>query len=210
MTNSISTLFKEMLLAFFAISSTQVFGGLPKGGSKLKKPNAAPSFSARDVYNSPIKLSNFAGKKVLLSFYRNVGCPVCNLRFHELEKESALFKGKGLVVLAVYESSAAHMQSYVENENFYTKLIPDSSLELYSLYKVEKSMGKVMKGMFHGAMTKMNMGKKLFKNKIDQDGSKSRIGADFLIDENGNILEAYYGKYLGDHLPVENIKSFLQ
>jgi hypothetical protein len=66
-----------------------------------------------------------------------------------------------------------------------------------------------MKGMFHGAMGKMKEGKKLFKKKIKQDGTANRISADFLIDENGNVASAYYGKYIGDHLPIDSIKQFL-
>ena len=68
----------------------------------------------------------------------------------------------------------------------------------------------MMKGMFHGAMGKMNKGKQLFSKKIKQDGSMSRIGADFLIDEDGKIKKAYYGKYLGDHIPLSDIKEFLK
>jgi hypothetical protein len=70
-------------------------------------------------------------------------------------------------------------------------------------------MGKVFKGLFHGAFKKMNKGKKLFRNKIELDGTTDRIGADFLIDENGLVNTAYYGKYLGDHLPIDAIKKFI-
>jgi len=58
--------------------------------------------------------------------------------------------------------------------------------------KTERSAGKLMKGMFYGAMSKMKEGKKLYKTKIKQNGNTNRIGADFLIDENGKILTAYY------------------
>jgi hypothetical protein len=33
--------------------------------------------------------------------------------------------------------------------------------------------------------------------------------ADFLIDEHGNIVEAYYGGDAGDHLAFERIELFL-
>jgi len=71
-------------------------------------------------------------------------------------------------------------------------------------------MGKVLKGMFHGAMGKMNNGKKLFKKKMKQDGHMNRITADFLIDENGKIVTSYYGKFVGNHLPIESIKEFIK
>ena len=33
--------------------------------------------------------------------------------------------------------------------------------------------------------------------------------ADFLIDEQGYIVEAYYGEDAGDHIPFERIEQFL-
>jgi peroxiredoxin Q/BCP len=177
---------------------------------KITKLQAAPTFTINDVNRATVNLADFKGKKVLLTFYRNVGCPICNLRFHELQEQANYFKSKGLVVLAVYESSAENMKQYLEGENPYAIMIPNPDQSLYQLYNIDKSMGKVMKGLFHGAMGKMKKGKELFKQKIETDGSSDRIGADFLIDENGRINTVYYGRYLGDHLPITEIKQFLK
>jgi peroxiredoxin len=197
-------------MALFIVSTTPTWAQQPiKESMKIKPPQAAPTFTIQDVNGSQVNLSDFKGKKVMLTFYRNVGCPVCNLRFHALEEQSAYFKSKGLVVLAVYESTPDHMKQYLEDKSFYATMIPNPDLSLYGLYQIEKSTSKLMKGMFHGAMGKMKEGKKLFKKKIKQDGTANRISADFLIDENGNVASAYYGKYIGDHLPIDSIKQFL-
>jgi thioredoxin-dependent peroxiredoxin len=177
--------------------------------TKILQAQPAPGFTITDVYGNVIDLGLYKGKKVLLSFYRNVGCPICNLRFHELQEQSDFFARKGLLVLAVYESSAENMRQYLTNETVYASMIPNPEQDLYELYDVDRSMGKMMKGMFHGAMSKMKKGKKMFKEKISQDGHSDRIGADFLIDERGNIVAAYYGKYVGDHISVEEIKKFI-
>lgn len=52
--------------------------------------------------------------------------------------------------------------------------------------------------------------RELYRRKIRQDGSMSRIGADFLIDESGVVQRAYYGRFLGDHLPVGEVREFLK
>ncbi len=88
-------------------------------------------------------------------------------------------------------------------------MIPDPDLSLYNLYNIERSSGKMMKGMFHGGIRKMSKGKKLFKKKIKQDGNSNRIGADFLINEDGQIVHAYYGKYIGDHCRQMKLKNLL-
>jgi hypothetical protein len=126
-----------------------------------------------------------------------------------LQEQAGYFKSKGLVMLAVYESTAENMKQYVDGERPYATMVPNPDLSLYKLYEVERSGGKMMKGMFPGAMRKIKKGKKLFKKEIKQDGNSNRIGADFLIDENGNVATAYYGKFIGDHLPIDTIKQFL-
>jgi thioredoxin-dependent peroxiredoxin len=176
---------------------------------KIQAPQEAPLFSIKDVNGTSVNLADYKGKKVMLTFYRNVGCPVCNVRFHELEEQAAYFKSKGMILLAIYESTADNMKKYLDGESVFATMIPNPEQNLYELYDIDRSMGKMMKGMFHGAMGKMKKGKKLFKQKIKQDGNSNRIGADFLIDEKGNVQTAYYGKYVGDHLPLNDIKSFL-
>ncbi len=206
---------KQLLLiaALGLITGTVVSKPKPKEkpvSMKIKTTQAAPSFAATDLNGQLIQLKDYRGKKVILTFYRNVGCPVCNFRFHELQADSAYFKAHNTVILAVYESTAANLKMYTEGEHFYATLIPNPTQDLYRLYDVEKSTGKLFKGMFKGAMKKMKPGKKMFKQKIKQDGSMSRIGADFVIDENGIVKEAYYGRHLGDHIPLHELKQLLQ
>ncbi|WP_430402283.1 redoxin domain-containing protein [Fluviicola sp.] len=176
---------------------------------KIKEEQAAPSFTIKDVSGKTINLADYKGKKILLTFYRNVGCPICNLRFHEIQEQTDYFKSKNLIVLAIYESSAENMKKYLEGENPYAIMVPNPEQNLYQLYDIEKSKGKAFKSVFHGAISKAKKGGKLFKTKMKQDGDGNTIGADFLIDENGIVNTAYYGKYIGDHLPIDKIKSFL-
>lgn len=146
---------------------------------------------------------------MLLTFYRNVGCPICNLRFHEVEARMPEWAAKGLVSIAVYESTGDNLRAYMDDERPATLLIPDPFEELYALYHVERSTAKLMKGMLHGAMGKMSRGKKLFTKKIKQDGHMDRIGAEFLIDAEGTLRVAHYGAYLGDHLALDSIAAFV-
>lgn len=178
---------------------------------KINPGQAAPSFTIQDVNGSTVNLSDYKGKKILLTFYRNVGCPICNLRFHEVQQEAAYFKAKNLVVLAVYESSAENMRTYLEGENTpYAVMLPNPAKNLYELYGIEKNKGKAFKSIFHGAIGKAKQGSKLFKTKMKQDGDAGTLGADFLIDENGIVQKAYYSNYIGDHLPLDTVKAFLK
>lgn len=193
-----------------AIGSNQPkYTEFAKGTSKLMVNSVAPEFGIADVYGKLQKLSDYKGKKVLLSFHRNVGCPVCNLRFHEIESEASLFKSSNLVLISVYESSTDNIIKYLDGVNPYTIMIPDPSENLYKLYHVEQSVKKLLKGMLKGAISKAIGGMKLQKHFMAQDGNLNRIGADFLINEEGIIIAAHYGQFLGDHLPLSTIKKML-
>lgn len=169
----------------------------------------APEFQVRDIEGKTHSIEQYKGKKILLSFYRNAGCPVCNFRFHELENERKLWEEKGLVLLSIYESSTENLKLLADTNHFYQNLVADPEGLLYDKYSVEENKGKLAKGFLHGAKQKSTKGKKLFTKAIKQDGKPNRIAADFLIDENGNLITVYYGKYLGDRIPVEFIKSKL-
>ena len=210
MTRILLNLTIVMAMAFTSMGSTQQDTEGNKSGTKIEELQPAPAFTVQDVYGATIDLASLKGKKVMLTLYRNVGCAVCNLRFHELEEQAAYFESRDLVLLAVYESTAENMLRYLDNQRVYPKMIPDPELKLYKLYGLEKSPGKMMKGMLRGGLKKRKEGKKLFHEKIKKDGSAARISADFLIDEGGIVRKAYYGKYVGDHLPVDAIKQFIE
>lgn len=170
----------------------------------------APEFQVKDIDGNSHNIAQYKGKKILLSFYRNAGCPICNYRFHELEDSSQYFKEQNIILLSVYESTIENLKLLKDTNQFYQKLVADPEGILYAQYAVEENRGKISRGFLHGAQQKSTKGKKMFATKIKQDGKPNRIAADFLIDENGNILIAYYGKYLGDRLPIKLLKNKLK
>ncbi len=199
-----------LIVVVAAILTTSAFTPKKeKSKMKVQEKQVAPTFLIKDVNGASVDLKNYKGKKVMITFFRNVGCPVCNLRFNELEKQADYFKQKGMVLLAIYESSAENMKKYLENDVPYALMIPNPDQSLYNQYELDRSGGKMVKGMFNGAIKKMKAGKKLFKNKIKQDGNNNRIEAEFLIDENGVITKAHYGRFLGDYISIDDIKKFL-
>jgi len=170
----------------------------------------APDFQVTDITGNPVCISALKGKKVLLTFYRHVGCPFTNLRFLELQKLDNYFSKMGLVVLAVYESSSDNLKRYCRNESFYARMIANPEFDLYTLYNIEQSTLKILFSMYKGAFARGAEGRRKFKENFSPEGHGNVLGADFLIDEDGYIKYAYYNQYLGDHLPVEDVICFLK
>ncbi len=170
----------------------------------------APDFQATDISGNIVRTSDLKGKKILLSFYRHVGCPFTNLRFLELQELDNYFRETGLVVLAVYESTAENLRRYSQDEIFYARMIGDPDYTLYTLYDIEQSTLKILYSMYKGGYAKATEGRRRFKHQFLPEGRKDTLGGDFLIDQDGIIQYAYYNQYLGDHLPVKDIIRFLK
>jgi hypothetical protein len=138
-----------------------------------------------------------------------VACPLCNYRTHELLSVYDTLKKNNLIIISVYESTRETLTEYSTKEQVPFFMIADPSEVLYRKFKVQRSWWKTIKGRFSDYSTKHSGGKKLFKSNYSRDGHLNRIGADFLIDETGIIQVAYYGKYVGDHLPVADIVKWI-
>lgn len=175
----------------------------------IKENQSAPDFQMNDISGNPVSISALKGKKIILSFYRHVGCPFSNLRFLELEEQGSYFREMGVVVLAIYESSPETLARYSHNEPFFARMIANPAYDLYSLYDIEQSRSKILYSMYKGAFSRLAEGQRRFKERFCPEGRTDTLGADFLIDEHGDVRYVYYNQYLGDHLPLPDIMAFL-
>jgi thioredoxin-dependent peroxiredoxin len=169
----------------------------------LQPGQPAPDFAATDVFRQPVSLTALRGHRVLLSFMRNAGCPVCNLRVHELQQKADSLRAANTVVILVYESTAERMREYLVGETLPLTFIADPEQALYARYGVETSTLKFLRSMSNGVIAKGKAGTALaHKPLAKQDGNTTRIEADFLIDERGILEKVHYGRFVGDHLPL--------
>lgn len=203
------------LISILALSSSNT---LHDNDSRLHIGQAAPNFNTKDVHGEKIKLSKFfkQDQKILLVFLRHAWCPVCNFRTHELIKNYDALKKKGYEVIVVYESKQKQLIDFVNDYELPYKVVADPEGKLYEIYKVERNMQKVKvnaetnttvqetakKGM--GLYAKKE-GKKYSDYKAEDEQNSDLIPADFVLNSKGNIETVYYGKFLGDHLPIKDI-----
>ncbi|MDF1618421.1 peroxiredoxin family protein [Petrocella sp. FN5] len=174
----------------------------------IKENSKANLFVAEDLFGNKISLEAYKGKKILLSFFRYASCPLCNLRVQELIRNQQLFKERGLEILAVFQSPKDSLLQYVGKQNAPFPIITDPEERLYKLYQVEASAFGMMKAMFKPGKFVQAAKAGFIPGK--GEGSKTRIPADFLIDQNLKIAKAYYGKDIGDHMPLNTIFEFLK
>ena len=83
----------------------------------------------------------------------------------------------------------------------------DEDNTYYRQYGIEHSVAGMFKGMFLRMPTLLRaMSKGYVPTTIK--GSMTTIPADFLIDREGIIQVAHYGRDEGDHLPFDTVKQF--
>lgn len=166
---------------------------------------SAPLFIKPSFNQGPIDLSNYQGKKVWLAFFRYAACPLCNLRIHEMKNKYEQLKERGIEIIAVFHSDHESISKYVGKNDLPFPLIGDPDLELYRLYHV----GRSITGFF-SANTYKNLFRAFKKGLMPgiPDGPLDTIPADFLINEQGQIIKEFHGDDISDHIPFSEVLIF--
>jgi len=116
----------------------------------LKVGEQAPEFTSKDENGKSVKLSDYAGKRVVIYFYpkdNTPGCTVqaCNIRdnYSEIQKE-------GIVILGVSADDETKHQKFISKFDLPFPLLADTEKELLNLYGVwgeKKFMGRIYDGI---------------------------------------------------------------
>jgi peroxiredoxin len=156
---------------------------------------------------STFALDSLKGKPYMLSFLRFASCPFCNLRLHELVTRFDEL-GTDFSIVAIFDSSLENLQRHAEKHHAPFPVLADEENTYYQAYGIEKSLAGMFKGMFFRLPTLL---KGMFVKgylPVIIKGSMLTMPADFLVDKDGVIQTAYYGKDDGDHLPFARVKAF--
>jgi peroxiredoxin len=171
---------------------------------KLVEGTAAKSINTTDVFGNPVHLSTSGGKRMLLSFLRFTGCPICNLHVHEWLQRKAEIDDANLQIVVFLESTAETTRTYVEREELPFTFVSDPEKEYYKLYGVETSWTQYILMWFSISMWARSIkGWSLYSAWSSMKGTPNRVEAEFLIGDGDKILKAHYGSRIGDYMPFE-------
>jgi thioredoxin-dependent peroxiredoxin len=141
----------------------------------LKAGDKAPDFSGINQDGKEIKLSDFAGKKLILYFYPKDDTSGCTAESCNLNDNYNQWLEKGFEVVGVSPDSVESHQKFRNKFNLKFDLIADTEKEILQAYGAwgEKSMyGKKYMGV---------------------------LRTTFVIDENGTIQEVFEKVQTKDH-----------
>lgn len=112
-------------------------------------------------------------------------------------------------MLAFFQSPKESILKYVGKQEVPFPIVPDPGRTIYRAYGVESSWVGFIKAMVFKLSDLTKAMQKGFKPG-KMEGNKAIIPADFLIGPDQKIEKAYYGKDIGDHLPIEEIEAWLK
>ncbi len=170
---------------------------------------SAPDFTKEAVGHGPMTLSGLRPQRVWLSFFRDANCPLCIVRKEQLEKVMATLEPGALTLVAVFESPAADVRAWrdVHRPGFLT--VADPGRTLYEQYGVATSVRAAVRLQ---PWVRLIASKRLTRAHLRprRHGAMTRVPADFLIEGNGVIRDAFYGQDVGDCIPAERVERFVE
>lgn len=175
---------------------------------KLSPGAQAPAFTLNDLNGNPVSLAQFRGRRVLLSFYRYASCPFCNLRVHQLSQRAAEWQARGLDLVAVFQSPRESILEHAGSEPRPFAILPDPERGLYRAYGVEGSWGGFLKGSLQVGKLATALREGFLPGRME--GDINMVPADFILDEEGRVAVAYYGRDISDHLDEAVIAQYLR
>jgi len=176
---------------------------------RLKPGDQAIPFSAETIDGQTISLEQFAGKPLLLMFYRYASCPMCNLRLRDFAEHYPRLHERGLEVVAFFHSQARNIRANAGKRNYPFHLVPDPGYKVYQRYGIETSWLRFMLSMALPSFYIDWVRAMRYGIWGGVDWQMGKMPADFLIGPNGRIVKAHYGQEIGDHLSVMEVENTL-
>lgn len=110
----------------------------------------APDFTLMDQSGTPVSLSDFAGKRVVLYFYPKDNTPGCTRQACAFAGAYQEFKTLDTVVIGISKDSAASHQKFAQKYDLPFILLSDpelTAIQAYGVWQEKKNYGKVSMGV---------------------------------------------------------------
>ncbi|MDO4270648.1 MAG: thioredoxin-dependent thiol peroxidase [Eubacteriales bacterium] len=145
----------------------------------------APDFTLNDKNGTPVRLSDFLGKKVVLYFYPKDNTPGCTRQACAFAQHYGDFEASNAAVIGVSKDSAASHLKFADKYELPFVLLSDPEhavIEAYGAWQEKKLYGKVGMGVVRSTYL------------IDEQGVIEKVMPKVKPDSNAAEILAYLGK----------------
>ena len=116
----------------------------------LEAGTKAPDFALLDKYGKEVRLSDFAGKRVVLYFYPRDNTPGCTRQACAFAKAYEGFRSRDVVVIGISKDSVASHLKFAQKYELPFILLSDPELQAiqaYGVWQEKKLYGKTSMGV---------------------------------------------------------------
>lgn len=110
----------------------------------------APEFTLQDKEGKEVRLSDFAGKRVVLYFYPRDNTPGCTRQACAFAQNFEEFRRRDVVVIGISKDSVASHLKFAQKYDLPFLLLSDpdrKAIEAYGVWQEKKLYGKVSMGI---------------------------------------------------------------
>lgn len=110
----------------------------------------APDFELEDMNGVKVRLSDYAGKRVVLYFYPRDNTPGCTRQACAFASAYDGFKSRDVAVIGISKDSVASHKKFAEKHGLPFVLLSDpelTAIKAYDVWKEKKLYGKVSMGV---------------------------------------------------------------
>lgn len=170
---------------------------------KIEAPAKIPPLQLIDIDGQTVQPGR--GRKMLFSLFREATCPFCNFRVYDLTNNHPSLSDLGLDIVVVFKSDREDVLRFIANRPRPFRMVADPEGNAHQAFAASTSMwGKIKAMMLRSPALMSGMRMTGMRGMM----TSNLMPADFLIDEQGTVIETYYGEDAGDHIPMERIKRF--
>lgn len=177
-------------------------------GTCIEPGTEAPDFEVDTLAGERVQISKLRGQLVWIGFSRWAACPICNYRIHQMVAEwPRRYAGRSFRHINIFPSKPEKMIEYVVKQEPPFDLVPDPEEKLYGVYGLEASVAKGLN------LETLNIVISALRQGLGElelwDGPAFRVPADFLIDRDGIIRVAHYGRKITENIPFDTVDAWL-
>lgn len=146
---------------------------------RLEIGDVAPEFELLNAQGETVKLSDFAGSKVIVYFYPKAMTPGCTTQACDFRDNLEALKGAGYQVVGISPDKPKSLQKFTDKEGLNFTLLSDPDkkvLEEWGAFGEKKNYGKVVQGVIRSTVVVDEAGKvELAKYNVKATGHVARI-----------------------------------
>ncbi len=116
----------------------------------LKVGDKAPDFNLKDQSGNDVKLSDYAGQRVVIYFYPKDNTPGCTMQACNIRDNYKEIQDEGIVILGVSADSEKSHQKFIDKYDLPFTLLADTDKKMlndYGVWGQKKFMGRVYDGI---------------------------------------------------------------